>query len=268
MAAGKGFSRQGAEPSGRSWTAEGNGAGGGGAGTDAADGGAQVQLVGSPAKTRRLARRRPPCDGTSLDELPARRIARAVAALRSRYGSDPLFCDILDEAETLAFTMVAEDRRANRAAPTAGRNDLTPREHRLGMDGLTTEQRLRQVVAETRDHITGALSVLEEEVESATLVVVDTMVSAPATLEGLGQLTPREREVAQMLAEDRSDREIASVLGVTLQTAHSHTKAVLAKLELRSRHEFRHLRQVLPQMVTSSGTRHPPLGDALSREDG
>ena len=202
MAAGRGFSRQGAESSGRSWTAEGSGAGGGGAGTDAADGGAQVQLLGSPAKPGAWRDDAPPCDGTSLDELPARRIARAVAALRSWYGTDPLFCDIIDEAEILAFTMVAEDRPANRAAPTAGRNDLTPRERRLG---------------------------------------VDTMVSAPATLEGLDQLTPRERQVARLLAQGKSDRDIATILSVTLQTAHSHSKAVLAKLGLHSRHELAHV---------------------------
>ena len=49
------------------------------------------------------------------------------------------------------------------------------------------------------------------------------------------RLSPREREVAQLLAEGLSDREIASRLRVTVETARDYSWQVVAKLGLRSR---------------------------------
>lgn len=47
-------------------------------------------------------------------------------------------------------------------------------------------------------------------------------------------LTPREREVLQLLAEGKATKEIASVLEVSIKTAESHRKQIMDKLELRS----------------------------------
>ncbi|MGP8161373.1 MAG: helix-turn-helix transcriptional regulator [Candidatus Dormibacteria bacterium] len=58
---------------------------------------------------------------------------------------------------------------------------------------------------------------------------------------GWDDLSPREREVARRLAAGATDRDVASALGVNLCTAKSHSKAVLAKLRLHSRHELRHV---------------------------
>jgi DNA-binding CsgD family transcriptional regulator len=55
----------------------------------------------------------------------------------------------------------------------------------------------------------------------------------------LDQLTRRQGEVASLLADGRSDREIATELGVRLSTARSHTTAVLAKLGAHSRRQVR-----------------------------
>lgn len=50
-------------------------------------------------------------------------------------------------------------------------------------------------------------------------------------------LTPREQEVASLLARRRTNAEVADVLGVSRGTAKRHTENVLAKLGLRSRRE-------------------------------
>lgn len=48
-------------------------------------------------------------------------------------------------------------------------------------------------------------------------------------------LSPREREVALLIAQGRSNREIAEALVITERTAEAHVTHVLAKLGLRSR---------------------------------
>ena len=50
-------------------------------------------------------------------------------------------------------------------------------------------------------------------------------------------LTRREREVALLLAQGRSDREIAAALAISPGTAGIHVHRILAKLVLRSRHQ-------------------------------
>ena len=47
-------------------------------------------------------------------------------------------------------------------------------------------------------------------------------------------LTPREREVAQLLAEGKSNKEVASALGISLKTAESHRAHIMHKLSFHS----------------------------------
>ena len=50
-------------------------------------------------------------------------------------------------------------------------------------------------------------------------------------------LTPREREVARLIAEGRTNRGIADVLVVSSETVKTHVSHILRKLELRSRYQ-------------------------------
>jgi DNA-binding NarL/FixJ family response regulator len=74
---------------------------------------------------------------------------------------------------------------------------------------------------------------------SVTRRVIDRMARQPAPdLAGqakLGGLTPREREVLELMARGLSNREIAATLVVEESTIRTHVKRVLLKLGLRDR---------------------------------
>ena len=52
------------------------------------------------------------------------------------------------------------------------------------------------------------------------------------------RLTPRQREVLQLLTEGKSNKEIGTALGVTTKTAETHRAHILARLELHSMSEL------------------------------
>ena len=74
---------------------------------------------------------------------------------------------------------------------------------------------------------------------SITRRVIDRMAQQPtpelADHARLGELTPREREVLELIARGLSNREIAAVLVVEESTIRSHVKRLLTKLGLRDR---------------------------------
>jgi len=47
-----------------------------------------------------------------------------------------------------------------------------------------------------------------------------------------GPLTTREREVLQLLAEGKSNKEVASLLGISIKTGETHRAAIMRKLKL------------------------------------
>jgi len=49
-----------------------------------------------------------------------------------------------------------------------------------------------------------------------------------------GPLTPREREILQLLAEGRSNREVGAHLGISVKTAETHRARVMRKLGVDS----------------------------------
>lgn len=51
---------------------------------------------------------------------------------------------------------------------------------------------------------------------------------------GGSELTPREREIVQLLAEGKSNKEVAAVLGISVKTAETHRAAIMHKLQLDS----------------------------------
>ncbi len=47
-------------------------------------------------------------------------------------------------------------------------------------------------------------------------------------------LTPREREIVQLLAEGKTNKEVATALGITVKTAETHRSNIFRKLDLHS----------------------------------
>jgi DNA-binding NarL/FixJ family response regulator len=48
------------------------------------------------------------------------------------------------------------------------------------------------------------------------------------------RLTPREREVLQLLAEGKSNKEVAGILGISVKTAETHRANIMLKLDFHS----------------------------------
>ena len=49
-----------------------------------------------------------------------------------------------------------------------------------------------------------------------------------------GQLTPRQREVVQLLATGKSNKETAAILGISVKTAETHRNSIMHKLKFQS----------------------------------
>src|SRR5580692_548840 len=58
--------------------------------------------------------------------------------------------------------------------------------------------------------------------------------SAPASGGRVSRLTPREREIVQLLSEGKSSKEVASSLGISVKTAETHRANIMRKLEIHS----------------------------------
>ena len=80
------------------------------------------------------------------------------------------------------------------------------------------------------------------------------------------QLSPREREVLQLVVEGKASKEIATILGVSVKTAETHRSRIMFKLKLHSiselvlyavRNEIVHVQR--PSLL---GFRHPGNGRA------
>ena len=78
---------------------------------------------------------------------------------------------------------------------------------------------------ETLERVAGGGSVIDP-------ALVRELVAARHVEDPLGELTPREREVLQLMAEGRSNAGIARLLWVTEGTVEKHVHSILAKLQL------------------------------------
>jgi DNA-binding NarL/FixJ family response regulator len=136
----------------------------------------------------------------------------------------------------------------------------------LNMPGLPGLEAIRRIVAQRPapavlvltmvdddDTVTAALQVgargyllkgaVQEEVLAALRTVAGGGVvfgagAAQRVLSGqrrIGELTPREAEVLALVADGRSNAEIARTLGLSLKTVQNHVSNVLTKLQVRDR---------------------------------
>ncbi|MEV5443358.1 helix-turn-helix transcriptional regulator, partial [Streptomyces sp. NPDC052644] len=79
-----------------------------------------------------------------------------------------------------------------------------------------------------------------------------------------GVLTPREREVAALVARGLSNREVAERLVISKRTADAHVEHILAKLGVRSRKQIPPPHDEPPVSGPAAGeprVHAPPAGD-------
>jgi DNA-binding NarL/FixJ family response regulator len=91
-------------------------------------------------------------------------------------------------------------------------------------------------------HITAAVEALSEHkpyfTSSVSKTMLDTYVarirSGAETMSTSDQLSTREREILQLLAEGRSNRSAAALLGISIKTVETHRARIMDKLGVHS----------------------------------
>jgi len=182
---------------------------------------------------------------------------------------------VLSSDETIDVVGEAPDGRAAVERAIALRPDVVLMDVRMpGLDGITATREMLAVSPDVKivilttfeqdDYIFGALSAgasgfllkrtRPEELiaaihataagdsllsPSVTRTVIKRMAQQPepgASSEGrLDELTPREREVLELIARGLSNGQIAAALAVEESTVKTHVKHLLRKLQLRDR---------------------------------
>jgi DNA-binding NarL/FixJ family response regulator len=129
--------------------------------------------------------------------------------------------DILPETEVLILTVNASEELARGVLNAGARGFILKSDvGRVMVDAI-------KAVLEERTYITSKIS----GVLSGGELNLDTVVEkcADGTL-----LTPREREVVQLITEGKSTKEAADVLGISTKTADTHRTNIMRKLNLHS----------------------------------
>lgn len=125
--------------------------------------------------------------------------------------------------EILILTMHESDQLIREVLDTGARGYVLKSD--AGRDLLAAVEALRR----HKSYFTG-------KVEDMVLTGFRRGGSRPETPEDApaSRLTPREREIVQLLAEGKSNKEVATTLGIALKTAETHRAKIMAKLNVRS----------------------------------
>jgi two-component system response regulator NreC len=91
------------------------------------------------------------------------------------------------------------------------------------------------------DHLIDALKALSEHKHFFTSriseIVFARYIQGKKTVEGApekSRITDREREIVQLLAEGKTSKEIATMLGISVRTVETHRAGIMKKLGLKS----------------------------------
>jgi DNA-binding NarL/FixJ family response regulator len=125
-------------------------------------------------------------------------------------------------ASILIVTMYDSERMA-RAAIDAGAS------------GYLSKADAGQVLVEAVRTVLGHQTFVSDRVHFADGIGPSNQASAVSRTEAL---TPREREVLQLLAEGRSNKEVAAALDISPKTVETHRARIFAKLHLHSMNEL------------------------------
>jgi DNA-binding NarL/FixJ family response regulator len=108
---------------------------------------------------------------------------------------------------------------------------------RVGGSGYMLKQAAaRELVEAIRTVLAGRVYLSPPIAAKGSSTVFDSA-RLPPELFG-GQLTPRQREVLQLVAEGKSMKEIAQILGISVRTVEFHKNGIMQELSLRSTAEL------------------------------
>ena len=94
--------------------------------------------------------------------------------------------------------------------------------------------------SEASSHLLAAIAALAQHqpfVSEAVSRILFASAASPAKRNGgarRGRLTARERELVQLVAEGKSNKEVADALGIAVRTAEKHRATVMSKLGIQS----------------------------------
>ncbi|MEI7730213.1 MAG: response regulator transcription factor [Verrucomicrobiota bacterium] len=128
----------------------------------------------------------------------------------------------LPDTEVLILTMHDSETLA-RAVLAAGARGFLLKTHAKGQLAAAVD-----TLAQHQPFFTGTLSV---HVVNACLNPGQSLAKNGGAAD---RLTPREREIVQLIAEGRTNKEIALQLGLSVKTADAHRANVMRKLDLHS----------------------------------
>jgi DNA-binding NarL/FixJ family response regulator len=143
----------------------------------------------------------PELNGLEATRQILRALPRAKVLILTLYDSDEVVREVLD-AGARGFLLKSDATRDLFAAAEALRNDKTYFTSKV------------------------AAMVLEGYLKGTSPGSVRTA--------GRDRLTPREREVVQLLAEGKTSKEVAVALGLSVKTAETHRANIMRKLQLHS----------------------------------
>jgi DNA-binding NarL/FixJ family response regulator len=103
-----------------------------------------------------------------------------------------------------------------------------------GVDGYITKTTMSDQLPRLIDETAEGMRPVSPEV-AGYLLDIDEAIAAGSTIE---RLTPREREVVNLIARGYSYRETAHRLGIAVKTLESHMGHIFEKLSVASRHEL------------------------------
>jgi DNA-binding NarL/FixJ family response regulator len=100
-----------------------------------------------------------------------------------------------------------------------------------GADGYLVKDSAVEELAAALDAVLHGRRYLSKTVDES---VVETFLSGRGDAEpGIGALTPRQREILQLIAEGGSTREIAERLHVSVKTVETHRAQIMSRLGIR-----------------------------------
>jgi DNA-binding NarL/FixJ family response regulator len=104
----------------------------------------------------------------------------------------------------------------------------------VGVDGYLTKAVIGADLADRVEETLGGGRPISKQVAGFVLDINENI----SDESGIGRLTPRQREVARLIARGYTYKETANTLGITVKTLENHISSIFDKLGVASRYEL------------------------------